>query len=155
LLEAPVPCLLGLKRAGKKLDAGIFTQETVLVLLDTGEVIRYLGNNDKALKVLPRLSDLKGSLYKYYKVFIKEKICLLNNYSITEEMKKAVEDIHNTIESSINNSILKHIYSKDIKQVRDTLNEHIRPLDQNFARLFFETQMFAQYMERRSKVRFK
>jgi hypothetical protein len=150
LLEAPVPCITGLnwpKTNIGRLDELTFTQETVVVLLDREEVMRY---NKKSFKTLPKLADMKGSIAKDYNLFEK-----------TEDMKKAVQTITNKIELSINKAILNYLplifplaknKEIDMQKIKERLLEQIKPIDENFAKLFCDTQMFTSCIEQLKKI---
>ena len=157
VLEAPVPCLLGLNRSAdkaKKLDPSIFTQEILLVLLDNNELIRH---HTKPF-TFSRLSNLKENIQKNYNTFSKEQ--LLDNYFITEEMKKRVEGICKTIEVSISNTILRYIPvvlpfnsngQVDLREIKKVIEGQVKPVDEVFTHAFLETQMFMQYLDHLSK----
>jgi len=160
LLEAPVPCLMGIQRnieGGKKLEQTICTQETVIVLLDSSEIIHCLPKgSQKMLKKLPKLSELKANIEKNYVNFA----AIKGTYHFTDPIKKSVEEIQLKIESAINKSILNYLpiipprtsdKEVDILKVRQELIGHIRPVDEEFVKLFSETQMFASYIDENDK----
>jgi len=160
LLEAPVPCIMGLNwfyTNMKRLDELTFTQETVVVLLDKGEVMHY---NKKSLKTLPKLADIKESIAKDYKLFERQRKNLLMNYCITEDMKKAIETITGKIELSINKAILNYLplilplmknKEIDMQRIKKQLLEQVKPVDEHFAESFFDTQMFMSYIDQMNK----
>lgn len=164
LLEAPVPCIMGLNWSNsdtKNLGDLIFTQETLVVLLDKQEILHY---NRNSLKKLPRLEDVKRDIANDYRIFERGRRELLINYCITEDMKRAVENIANRIEFSISRAILNYlplIFPRtenkeiNIRRIKELLLEQVKPADEHFAELFCETQMFASYVEQASKEKLK
>jgi len=159
LLEAPVPCITGLKKSAYTFDRSTFTQETVVVLLDKNEVLHYTGDEGATLQNLPKLSDLKASITKPYKLFNKN---LLSNYLITNEMKKAVEEITTNIEAKINKAVLNYLplipprtanKEVDLEKVKRMLLGCVKPVDESFVKLLCETQMFASYVDELNKER--
>lgn len=161
VLEAPVPCLLGLRRPpekARKLDPSMFTQETLIVLLDTNELVRH---SARPLP-LPKLSNMRENVQRNYDPFFVQRKEFLASCLITEEMKRRVEGICKTIEISISNSILRYIPvvlpcasngQVDLPEVKKRLEGQIKPVDEAFASMFFETQMFAQFLNESSKRR--
>lgn len=158
LLEAPVPCITGLK-AARAFAPPAFTQETLVVLLDRDEVVHYAGREGAALRSLPRLGELKSSIEKAYAVFGKS---VLANCVITDEMKEAVEEIAAKIESKMNKAILNYLplipprtanKEVDLEKLKSALLGHIKPVDENFVKLFCETQMFVSYVDELNKER--
>ena len=160
LLEAPVPCILGMERSSENINditTSMFTQETLIVLLDKNKIMHYNGNTVlNSLKKLPSLSDLRGNIMNSYSIFEKEKKDLLKNYCITEKMKKSVEEISNKIELGIKKAIINYlplipprIGNKviDLEKVKKLVLDKIKPIDEDFLKLFCETQMFATYVD--------
>eukprot|EP00826_Nyctotherus_ovalis_P007810 TRINITY_DN1199_c0_g1_i11.p2 TRINITY_DN1199_c0_g1~~TRINITY_DN1199_c0_g1_i11.p2 ORF type:complete len:159 (+),score=33.24 TRINITY_DN1199_c0_g1_i11:2036-2512(+) len=150
--------MMGLK-ATCTFEAPAFTQETLVVLLDRNEVVHYAGREGAALRNLPKLGDLKASIAKPYAVFGKS---VLANYVVTDEMKEGVEEIAAKIESKMNKAVLNYLplipprtanKEVDLEKLKSTLLGHIKPVDENFVRLFCETQMFVSYVDELNKER--
>ena len=166
LLEAPVPCIMVLHHtveSNKNFSQITFTQDTVVVLLYNNKIIHYPGRNIKTnLRHLPRLGNLKENIAKTYSIFERTGPNLLANYTVTKEMKTAVEEIITKVEAGIGKAVLNYLplippktinNEVDLGKVKRILMGNIKPVDESFVELLCDTQMFAAYVDESNKER--
>eukprot|EP00826_Nyctotherus_ovalis_P016279 TRINITY_DN14702_c0_g1_i2.p1 TRINITY_DN14702_c0_g1~~TRINITY_DN14702_c0_g1_i2.p1 ORF type:complete len:257 (+),score=26.25 TRINITY_DN14702_c0_g1_i2:338-1108(+) len=159
LLEAPVPCIMGLKGTvtqGKQIAQSMVMQETMIVLLDSGEIIDcFPPGASSDLKKLPHLSNLKSKIAPDYAAFLS-----LKNYQITNAMKEAAGRIATSVQVAIEKTILTYLPSilphdesgkVDLKRMRECVVKSTKPIDEEFVLQVCHTQMFATYLDELDK----
>lgn len=165
LLEAPVPCIMGVQRPlsqGRRLAQTMCTQETLIVLLDSGEVLHcYPQPGYRPLQQMPWLGDMRESIARAYRIFERPPgTRFVPEYFVPEPKAKAVEEIYNRIDVGVSRSILNYLPllpprtpngDVDLGKVKQHLAGHIKPVDEEFVKLFCETQMFATYIDDNDK----
>lgn len=154
LLESPVPFLMGLKGSaeqGKEISNTLITQEIIIILLDTGEVLNCVpAGRKEMLPKLPKLDGLKKKIGKMY-----DRCKVKKNSEVTSKAKEETIKVVNTISETVQKVILDNLPQElprakndqvDLNKVRDYLLEHTKSDDKDFIKLFSETQMFASYI---------
>lgn len=167
ILEAPVPFICGVHRPvsqGQKFSLDSWCQETLIVLLDSGKIIR--GGPQKNAKVtLPSLYEMEKVLNEPYESFVKSignrvETC----YFTSSTQTKAVCEICNKIEVVMRRALLNYIptvpqctqnQEVDLEQIKITVKGFLKPLDESFFTRFCETQMFAIYIDEHFKEMIK
>eukprot|EP00826_Nyctotherus_ovalis_P040885 TRINITY_DN4063_c0_g1_i13.p1 TRINITY_DN4063_c0_g1~~TRINITY_DN4063_c0_g1_i13.p1 ORF type:complete len:171 (-),score=16.92 TRINITY_DN4063_c0_g1_i13:158-670(-) len=150
-LDTPFPCIMGLPLAGKlgvDLIKSIRGYETLIVLLDSGEVIDYIPEGiSKSLTVIPDLNNLKKSIEPEYKKIRGRR----------GDVKAGVEKILDTIENCMRKAILNYLPtvlphktdgSIDLDRVRKVVVGKVKPADEQFAGLHCGTLLFSEHLHR-------
>ncbi len=160
-----MPLLVGVPkdpRQGKEeLTRLTWSRETIIFVLETGELIRCGPDAEKPAEPLPSLRDTFVSLTKGYKTFEScEGLC----YYPTDVQASAVINLENALSGGMDQTLLRFIAAGvngpagkrlllgedgelDIRSVKEFVRGVARPEDARFLERFCETQMLATYIK--------